>query len=62
MGTLTSSGDQLKGEKVSIEAMKIEKKGVFRRTGTHNGQYAIAERNVLCVIEKEMIIAKTPST
>ena len=58
MATLINRGDQLRAEKVSIEAMKIEHKGVFARTGHHEGQLAIAERNVVCVIEKEMVLAK----
>ena len=51
-------GDQLRGEKISIEAMEIDFKGVIRRTSKHRGQWAVAKRNVLCVIEKEMILAK----
>lgn len=57
MATLTKLGDQLRAQKVSIEAMKIEHRGTFSRTGAHRSQRAIAERNVVCVIEKEMIIA-----
>ena len=61
MATLTSKGDQLRAEKVAIEAMAIDHKGVFTRTSAHRGQYAIATRNVVCVIEKEMVLAKNSS-
>jgi len=51
-------GDRLRAEKVAVEAMKITTKPVFRRTGSHKGQLAVAERNVECVIVKKMVLAK----
>ena len=56
--TGVNEGDKLRGEKVVVEALKITTKGVFRRTGGHNAQRAIAERNVECVITKKMILAR----
>ena len=56
--TGVNEGDRLRGEKVVIEALKITSKGVFRRTGGHNAQRAIAERNVECVITKKMVLAR----
>ena len=56
--TGVNEGDKLRGEKVVIEALKITSKGVFRRTGGHNAQRAIAERNVECVITKKMVLAR----
>lgn len=44
--TGVNEGDKLRAEKVVIEALKITTKGVFRRTGGHNAQRAVAERNV----------------
>lgn len=56
--TGVNEGDNLRGEKIVIEALKITKKGIFRRTGGHNAQRAIAERNVECIITKKMVLAK----
>lgn len=56
--TGVNEGDKLRGEKIVIEALKITKRGVFRRTGGHNAQRAIAERNVECIITKKMVLAK----
>ena len=56
--TGVNEGDKLRGEKIVIEALRITKKGVFRRTGGHNAQRAVAERNVECVITKKMVLAK----
>lgn len=53
-----NEGDKLRAEKVVIEALKITPKGVFRRTGGHNAQRAIAERNVECTITRKMVLAK----
>lgn len=60
--TLVNRGDNLKAEKISIQARIIILKGEFRMTRGHNGHRAIAERNVLCVIEKEMVLSKKGST
>ena len=56
--TGVNEGDKLRAEKVVIEALKITTKGVFCRTGGHNAQRAVAERNVECVIIKKMILAR----
>ena len=56
--TGVNEGDKLRAEKVVIHALKITSKGVFRRTGGHNAQRAVAERNVECVIVKKMILAQ----
>ena len=56
--TGVNEGDKLRGEKVVIEALKITTKGVFRRTGGHNAQRAVAERNVECVITNKMVLAR----
>ena len=56
--TGVNEGDRLRADKVVIEALKITQKGVFRRTGGHNAQRAVAERNVECVITKKMILAR----
>lgn len=58
MATLSEPGDQLRAEKVAIEAMEIGKPKVFSRTSTHRGQTTVAERNVLCVILKKMVVAR----
>lgn len=56
--TGVDEGDKLRAEKVVIEALKITTKGVFRRTGGHNAQRAVAERNVECVVTKKMVLAR----
>lgn len=56
--TGVNEGDKLRAEKVVIEALKITSKGVFRRTGGHNAQRAVAERNVECVVTKKMVLAR----
>ena len=56
--TGVNRGDRLRAEQVVIYALKITQKGVFRRTGGHNSQRAVAERNVECVIMKPMVLAK----
>ncbi len=55
---LTRKGDSLRADKIVMTAMKIDEKGVIARTGQHRGRMAIAERNVLCVIDREMVKAK----
>ena len=55
----TNTGDSLRAEKVVVYALKITRKGECRRTGGHNSQYAVAERNVECVIVKPMVRAKS---
>ena len=54
----TNEGDSLRAEKVVVYALKITRKGVLRRPGGHNSQFAVAERNVECVIVKPMVRAK----
>ena len=56
--TGVNEGDKLRTEKVVIEALKITQRGVFRRTGGHNAQRAVAERNVECIITKKMVLAR----
>lgn len=56
--TGVNEGDKLRAEKVVIEALKITAKGVFRRTGGHNAQRAVAERNVESTITKKMVLAR----
>jgi hypothetical protein len=53
----TKKGDTLRADRVTIRAMKIDDKGVVHSTGTHRGRLAIAERNVYCVVDREMIKA-----
>jgi hypothetical protein len=63
--TGTNEGDSLRAEKVVVNALKITRKGVFRHTGGHNSQFAVAERDVAVaerdvehVIVKPMVRAK----
>jgi hypothetical protein len=56
--TGTNEGDSLRAEKVVVNALKITRKGVFRHTGGHNSQFAVAERDVEHVIVKPMVRAK----
>ena len=55
----TNTGDSLRAEKVVVYALKITHKGEFRRTGGHNSQYAVAERDVECEIVNPMVRAKS---
>jgi hypothetical protein len=53
-----NEGDSLRAEKVFVYALKITHKGTFRRTGGHNSQFAVAERNVECLIVKPMVLGR----
>ncbi len=58
MTTVVEPGDELKGEKVAVQARKINKPQEFRMTGGHNGHRFVVERNVTCTILKKTVISK----
>lgn len=54
MAILRNHGDKLEGERIYIEARKIEKRQPVNRTGRHKAETAVATDNwkVVCVIER----------
>ena len=56
MAVLRDQGDRVEGERIYIEARKIEKGRPVNRTGRHKAETAVASDNwrALCVIERPM--------
>ena len=44
-------GDALRGDKIAVQAFKIDPIMVMQRSGSHKGQFTTLRKNAYCIID-----------
>jgi len=47
-------GDSLRGDRIAVQARKIDKVVVIKRTHSHRGQFTTLRDNAFCIIDKPL--------